>query len=171
MAEEGAGAPEGARRPVCLAIILCDAVIEDKTTNNKTLVGLFNTIAAARYPTVRPAMSVFASLTGCRSEMRLELRIRREGAEGEIVRFGGPLVSPSEAAIVDLVVHLRNMKLPAPGVYRVEILHDGQPLAARHFRAVRVSPSQARGGVPPERPSGAPPGEPPASWRAEPSEN
>jgi len=43
---------------LCLAIIICNEVIEDKRTNNKTLVGLFSRIGTKAVPCVHPRMFV-----------------------------------------------------------------------------------------------------------------
>ena len=50
-------------KPTCIAIIICNEVIEDKRTNNKTLVSLFNGISTPSLPAAHPRLFVMASFT------------------------------------------------------------------------------------------------------------
>ena len=45
------------------ALLVCDMVIEDKTTNKKSLVGLFTHIWAMAFPFAPHKMGVYFSLT------------------------------------------------------------------------------------------------------------
>src|SRR5436305_596684 len=58
-------------KPVPMAIVICDQIIEDRLTGKKTLVGLFNSIAARSFPCTHATMSVFVSLTEGRGKYKL----------------------------------------------------------------------------------------------------
>ncbi len=53
-------------KPICVSLIICNEVIEDKRSGNKTLVGLFNSVMAPALPVVHPRMFVMASLRLCK---------------------------------------------------------------------------------------------------------
>ena len=65
----------GIERPFCIAIVICNEVIEDKTTSNKTLVSIFNTIGTPGVPCQHPRMYVMASLTDGRGRWPITFRI------------------------------------------------------------------------------------------------
>ena len=121
--------------PVCIAMIICNEVIEDKWTNNKTLVGLFNSIGAPSLPAHHPRMFLMVSLTDGRGEWPFMIDIesprgeRVFKAEGQ-VRFESPFV------VHDLIVEVRGLALKDYGEYRVGVSCGGRPLASRRFTVV-----------------------------------
>ncbi len=122
--------------PTCVAIIICNEVIEDKWTNNKTLVGLFNSVGAPTLPANHPRMFIMASLTDGRGEWPFVLQIEGPSgqplfkAEGQI-RFENPLV------VHDLVIEVRGLPVPEAGEYRVELRCGNRPLSSRRFSVVQ----------------------------------
>src|SRR4029450_1227465 len=65
----------GIEKPFCIAIIICNEVIEDKATSNKTLVSIFNTIGTPGLPCQHPRMFVMASFTDGRGRWPISFRI------------------------------------------------------------------------------------------------
>ena len=126
----------GRETPTCVAIIICNEVIEDKWTNNKTLVGLFNSIGAPSLPANHPRMFIMASLTDGRGEWPFALTIESPSgqplfkAEGQI-RFDNPLV------VHDVVVEVRGLPIPEAGEYRVELLCGQRLLTSRRFSVLQ----------------------------------
>ena len=83
--------------PQCLAIIVCEGVIEDLRSRNKTIVNTFNRIFSAAFPVSQDRLTVFVSLTNGHGEQDLEIRFVREvGHEWE------PVVSVSGKVILVL---------------------------------------------------------------------
>ena len=125
--------------PACVSIIICNEVIEDKWTNNKTLVGLFNSIGTPVLPTHHHRMFLMASLTDGRGEWPFVVDIESPSgdrifhAEGQI-RFENPLV------VHDLVMEVRGLPLAEAGEYRASLFCGGRPLAARRFSVVIHTP-------------------------------
>ena len=46
-------------RPILKAMLLCDSTLIEEGTRKRTLIGIFDSIRAAQFPTVHPAMSVY----------------------------------------------------------------------------------------------------------------
>lgn len=119
-------------RPICVALVICDVVVEDKRTGNKTLVGLFNSIIAPQIPAVHPRMFLMASLTSGRGTWPFTFRIT--GPSGremlrmqEVTRFVDPL------AVHDVIVELRNLPLEETGVHFVDLMLSDSQVANRRF--------------------------------------
>jgi mRNA interferase RelE/StbE len=51
-------------KPEFLSLAICETVIEDKRTGNKTVVNIFDRISAPRFPLLFPRLTVFAALSG-----------------------------------------------------------------------------------------------------------
>ena len=132
----------GRERPICVALIICNEVIEDARTGNKTLVGLFSGITAPQVPALHARMFLMASLTSGTGAWPFVFRITApSGAEvmrmGDVVRFVDPLVAH------DVVVELRNLLLPEVGVYFVDLLLGETQTANRRFSvAIASSPPE-----------------------------
>ena len=60
---------------MCVALIICDDVIEDRRTGNKSLIGLFNGIGAGQLPAVHPRMYLVASVTSGSGAWTFSFRI------------------------------------------------------------------------------------------------
>jgi hypothetical protein len=128
----------GAReRPICVAIVICNEVIEDKRTNNKSLIGLFNSIVTTAFPAQHARMFVMVSLTDGRGEWPLSLVIR--GPSGEpIFQSDGKLRFDDPLAVLDIVAELRMLPLPEAGEYRLEVVCGGELVASRRFNVVQA---------------------------------
>lgn len=119
-------------KPICVALIICNEVIEDKRSGNKTLVGLFNGIMAPQLPASHPRMFLMATLTSGTGDWSFAFVIYTPNGREifrmrDMVHFNDPLVGH------DLVVELRNLPLEEEGVYFVDLLVDSSPIANRRF--------------------------------------
>ncbi len=66
--------------PYCLAMVLCDAVHQDRTTNKFTILGTFSTLGAERFPLFFGGMVYFAITDGI-GEVMLSVRIVESAAD------------------------------------------------------------------------------------------
>lgn len=129
----------GAECPVSVAIVVCNEVIEDRWTNNKTLVSLFNSIHAPTLPTHHARMFILASLTDGRGEWPVSVQIESPAGE-ELFRAEAPIRFDDPIAVHDLVIEVRGLPLPAAGEYRVSVLCGGNLLCGRRFTVVQENP-------------------------------
>ena len=138
--------------PRCLALVICDQVIEDKRTNKKSLIGTFNDIMALKAPVRYPVMTVFLSVTDCLGEHDVFIEIYRDNDTGgeRVLRIPGKLNGRSPLDVIDMVFELRGVPLPDYGSYTLEahIEPGGRRVGQRRFY-VRPAPPQAQ---PPQAP-------------------
>src|SRR5437764_113442 len=114
-------AGQGIERPICIAVVICNEVIEDKATSNKTLVSIFNTIGTPGLPCQHPRMFVMASLTDGRGRWPITFRIM-DPAGRVIMRLDGEASFASPLDVVDLVLQVRGLQLQETGEHAVDIL-------------------------------------------------
>ena len=107
-------------KPRCIALVLCSEVIEDKRTNNSTLVSLFNTIVVAQLPTLHPRMFVFASFAQGVGEWPLTVAVYSPSGK-EIIRLAGVLEFADALNTLDVILEFRGLPLLELGPYRVDI--------------------------------------------------
>lgn len=134
MAEKGA--EERGATPHCVSIVICDNVIEDKATNNKTLVGLFNQILAHALPTKYHRLFVVASLTDGRGKCPIALRISHLSSSREIARVDGEVDFKDPLEVLDLVVELRGLPFFEEGTYVADVVSANTILGQRRFAVI-----------------------------------
>ncbi|QOJ15759.1 MAG: hypothetical protein HRU75_14420 [Planctomycetia bacterium] len=145
--------------PTLVSLLICDQVIDDKLSNKKSAIGMFNAVLVPQTPTTIQQMAVLASVTELTARVEMEIRLVRDADNSIIFSGRGFVEAPNPLAVVDLLFSLQGIQLPAPGQYAFEILVGGEPLGRRRFQVF----------VRPRRP--APPGgaEPPATTPGEPT--
>ncbi|MCH8964204.1 MAG: hypothetical protein IIB58_04525, partial [Planctomycetes bacterium] len=60
--------PASFLKPDVLSLLVCDQILIDRLTGKTSLIGMFSTIGAARFPVRHPQLCVFASLTDGRGK-------------------------------------------------------------------------------------------------------
>lgn len=122
-------------RPICIAVVICNEVIEDKTTSNKTLVSIFNTIGTPGLPCHHPRMFVMASLTDGRGTWPVTFRIT--GPSGRVLmRLDGDAHFSNPLEVIDLVLQVRGLQLFEAGEHTVDVMSGHDVLGSRRFSVV-----------------------------------
>lgn len=113
--------------PKLNAMLLCDDVIVDELTKKKTLVGLFDTIHTASFPTTHPSMAVYVRCTDAVGEYAFTLELV-DLKENEIIGRGQEVRAslPDRLRFNDLIFRLRGAEFPHEGKYEFRVLADGR---------------------------------------------
>ncbi len=126
-------------KPELLALLICEGVIEDSRSKNKTIVGTFNRITSRGYPARHDRLAAFLSMTGGHGDYELKIRIvHADSAPGEdmLLEAGGQVAFADPFAVVELTLDLRGLAIPKPGVYAIQVEIDGDVVKQRRFDAV-----------------------------------
>lgn len=107
-----------------LAIVICERVITEALTNNKTIVSTYNTIRAGGFPVRPPGMWIYVSLTNASGPKKIEMRATHGGQE--IGKFGAIHEFPGPSHVAELIFNLKDIFFPFPGLYTFEILADDE---------------------------------------------
>jgi hypothetical protein len=139
--------------PTLVSLLICDQVIDDKLTNKKSAIGLFNTILVHQVPTRIHSMAVLASLTEIAGRTPVELRLVRDADNAVVLTTKGHIDAPNPLATIDLMFALQGIRLGAAGQYAFEIAVGGELLGRRRFQiAFRPPPGKGRRGAAPGGP-------------------
>lgn len=128
--------------PSMVVLLVCDQVIDDRRTNKKSAIGLFNTVVVQRVPVRLSQMAVLVTLTEIRGPTPLELRLVFDRDNRTLLRARGGVNAPNPLAMVDLVFTLRGVVLPELGQYAFELLSGEELLGRRRFHVLRAGPKQ-----------------------------
>ncbi len=141
---------ESASAPTLVSLVICDQVIDDKLTNKKSAIGIFNTVLVPKTPTTINQLALLASITEINGRAELEIRLVNDGDDSVLFSGRGAVDAPDPLAVVDLLFAMQGLHIPAPGQYAFEILSRGELLGRRRFQVLT-------------RPLPTPPGAGPAS--------
>jgi len=142
--------------PTLVSLLICDQVIDDKFTNKKSAIGLFNRVLVPGMPATIHRIVVLASLTEITGKTPLELRLTRDSDNAVLFQSRGHVDAPNPLATVDLMFSMQGIRIPEVGQYAFELLSSGEILGRRRFQVVVHSPQQGGSGTPHD-PSEAPP--------------
>jgi hypothetical protein len=116
--------------PVAKALYLCDGHL-GFTSGKTDLMGIFDSIRPqGGYPYVHPSFVVFARLAQGLGTIpfRVDIRLAATGqfVAGTVVN---QLVFPNRDTVVNMVVTLKGVSFPQPGIFLVELWMDNQWVA------------------------------------------
>ena len=126
-------------KPEVLALLICEGVIEDSRSKNKTIVSTFNRITSKGYPARHDRLAAFVSMTNGHGDYELKIRIvHADSAPGAdtLLEAGGQIAFADPRAVVDLTLDLRGLAIPKPGGYVIQVEVDGDVVKQRRFDAV-----------------------------------
>jgi hypothetical protein len=130
------------RAPIGVAIVICDQIIEDKLTNKKSLIGIFNQIGAQTFPCRHPQVCVFVAITDGRGQSAARLRIVHDESNHVVAEVNGTIQFPDVHTVVELRFDLVGLTFPEPGIYAIEFYCDDSLVLERRFYVLPIKPAQ-----------------------------
>jgi len=130
--------------PVLVAVLVCDAAVEDPSTGKKSLIGIFNRINVGRFPTKRP-MALYIKLTDAEGNYKVEARFVQVASQKVLAKVKGGLRAVDRAASSSLFLSLPALPIPSEGQYEFQIWANSVFLGSTAIEAV------GRGQLNPER--------------------
>jgi hypothetical protein len=137
--------------PNLVSLLICDQVIDDKLSNKKSAIGIFNTVLVPKVPTAIHQMAILASVTEIAGKTELELRLVSDADNAVLFSGKGVVEAPNPLAVVDLLFAMQGVRIPHAGQFAFELLSGGEILGRRRFQVLLHAPPA------PGRPPGTPP--------------
>ncbi len=114
--------PDKLPPPLLLAALVCDQAIIDVATRKPSVIGIFESISAPKYPARHPRLAFFCQLTNGRGKIRINLRlVDVEEDENIIFKTAGELEFKDIRQVVSLTIDIGGIVFPRPGEYRFQI--------------------------------------------------
>ena len=130
--------------PECLSFIICEGVVEDARSHNKSIFNCFNEIRARAFPVIHDRLTVFLALTNGHGTVNLRIRLSKDDKE-PYVTLRGELSFPSPLHVVDMVFNMRQVPLPEPGAYRIEAWVDDRMVSQRRLMVLNAAEGEEHG--------------------------
>lgn len=127
--------------PLCLALVLADAIWRDPSTGKRTILGAFSELASTQFPATHGLLAVHCALTDGYGANTIKIRLVKIGETDDLILEGQSEVQFDDPRMVaELDFHLANVQFPTPGEYRFQIFSQEDLLMERRF-VVRQVPS------------------------------
>ncbi len=139
--------------PTVVSLLVCDQVIDDKLSNKKSAIGIFNMILVGKLPATIHQMAILASVTEIAGRVELELRLVRDSDNAILFGGKGAVEAPDPLAVVDLLFAMQGLNIPEAGQYAFELLSNGEILGRRRFQVFQRQPGQPGRGSGPSAPN------------------
>ena len=112
--------------PKANAMLICDYVITERTTNKKSLIGVFENIGAMQFPCTHFQLSVYIKLTEAQGQYRFHLELVDLKTDTLIGKSEMPetIQIPNPLATHELVFNLRGLRFPHAGEYEFRIFSN-----------------------------------------------
>jgi hypothetical protein len=122
-------------RPILKAMLLCDLTIVEERTRKRSLVGLFDSIGSAQFPTVHPSMSVYVQFREIEGVFDFTLELvdledEKVLNKAVIKRFQ----VQDKSRDCELVFNLMAVKFDHAGDYEFRIYADESVFGQKSFR-------------------------------------
>lgn len=125
-------------KPIGIALIICDRVITDAQTNEKTLVGIFNNVWAPSFPAMHARLSIFVGVTSGRGTVKGAIQCVNESTGQRVFESSGPISFKDPCHIVEITFLLRNVLFVQPGMHNVSFFCDGELVFSRRFNVSQL---------------------------------
>jgi len=121
--------------PKTNAMLVCDYVITEQGTKKKSLIGIFENIAAVKFPMVHSVLSVYIKLTDARGTYQFRLDLVDLKTNTVIGQGGIPntIEIPDPLICHELVFNLRGLKFEHPGDYEFRIYANDHIFGQKTF--------------------------------------
>lgn len=126
-------------KPSLTAFLVCDMVIEDKTTNKKTLVGAFTDIWSPDFPCVHHHMGIYFCMTDAEGDYEIVLRLANSDSGDLLAEAGLSIKIEERLGISDFGINLPMAVFPKAGRYEFQIYANKEFLGRKEFRLSKVS--------------------------------
>jgi hypothetical protein len=126
----------GTEKPIGVAIIVCDKVITEVGTGNKTIVSTFNNIRTANFPCIHPYMAVYVALSNSVGVKPINLLLKF--GEKTLIRVGGKITFPDRNAVVEIIFNLVGVPFTEAGAYCFEIHADDEYIFESRFSVTKI---------------------------------
>jgi len=122
-------------QPTCVAVLLCEMILEDRRSNNRSYINAFNAIYAPGMPATHGRLCVLVSMTDVVGEHTVNVQIRNP-SNVIMVNLPLPIQGADPILTFDHVVEILNVQFTEYGAHFVDVLCDGRHVGSRRFSII-----------------------------------
>jgi hypothetical protein len=124
--------------PACNAFLICDYAIREEGTGKVSLIGIFENINVARFPSMHGLLCVYAKLTDAEGEYEIRLELVRLEDLAVIGRGALTMTIANRMAAAELVFQLGGLVFERPGRYEFRLYANDKSVAIKSFNVLQT---------------------------------
>lgn len=128
--------------PTVTAMLVCDQIVAEQGTNKKSLIGIFEIVAAFAFPTVIPRLSVYVRLVDGLGKYPFKLRVVKLKDETLLADVDVEGDLPDQMHATELVFNFMGFAVPEAGKYEFQLYTRDT-----YLHRVTMEVSQMQGGI------------------------
>ena len=107
--------------PSVIAMLLCDQVIAEQTTNKKSLIGVFDNFYSLVFPAILPRIAVYVKMADAGGDYLFKLRVVKLKDETLIAEIGIQARVADRSQYSELALNMGNVAFPEAGKYEFQL--------------------------------------------------
>jgi hypothetical protein len=115
--------------------MICNEIIEDVRSHNKSLINVFNAVSAPQLPIVHPRMMVLASVTNVSGDFEVSLVLRAPSGH-TVFKVDGKFTAPDPLSVIDVQFELIGTPIEQLGTYTIDLMAGSAYLGGRRFQVI-----------------------------------
>ena len=120
--------------PVILTIQVCDSVIVDQLTGRASVLNIFETINAQKYPATHHSMTFFCELTNGHGKVEIDVRLVDVQDDDKIMaEVKSEVVFANVKQICRCILTFGGVTFPKKGDYRFQLFLNGELAGERRL--------------------------------------
>jgi len=135
----GEGKKEGTP-PLPVAILLCDQVITESNTGKKSLIGVFDRIAANSFPIVHGRAAIYIRMADAEGSYDVEIQYVKVCTQDVLNQATGRVEAHGidRYRETDFAIPIGAIEIPEPGEYEFRVLLNGRFFQRARFTAEKL---------------------------------
>lgn len=127
--------------PMLLSLLVCDCAIIDVRTKKPSIIGVFETVGAVKFPATHPKLTVFFQMTNGRGVVPLTVRVVNVDADEDVIfECTLPYKFADVRKVENFILDIAGITFPSEGEYRFQVLAGDDTLGECRVIVRRVEP-------------------------------
>ena len=131
--------------PLLVAALVCDVAVADPSTGKKSLIGIFDHVRVANFPTTR-RVSLYFKIADAQGRYDFDVRYVRADTGEILARAEGKVMARDRLSSSDLHLAFPPLPIPAPVRYEFQIWANSMFLGSTFMDASQIGSQGASGG-------------------------
>ena len=130
--------------PIGVALVVCERVIIEEQTKNKTLVSIFNNISVRGFPCRHDRLCVYVALTNGQGDSNISLVLKLIEDGSKVFSADGAVQFQDAQQTVEVIFAIRDFTFYKPGAYAFEVYADNEYVFESRFTVNLIGPGGMR---------------------------
>ena len=131
--------------PLLVAALVCDVAVTDPSSGKRSLIGIFDHVRVAKFPTTRH-VSLYFKIADAQGHYDFEVRYVQAGTGEILARAEGKVVAPDRLSSSDMHLQFPPLPIPTPGRYEFQVWANSMFLGSTFMDASQIGSQGAPAG-------------------------